>query len=88
MALTVEFKRSQKTAEWQDRFENILELAEHHGIEIDSDCQQGFCGTCKTELLSGDVHMEVTDGLEAEDMKQNMILPCVARPTTDIVINV
>ncbi|MCF8145925.1 MAG: 2Fe-2S iron-sulfur cluster binding domain-containing protein [Deltaproteobacteria bacterium] len=88
MALTVEFKRSQKTAEWQDRFENILELAEHHGIEIDSDCQQGFCGTCKIELLSGDVHMEVTDGLEAEDMKQNMILPCVARPTTDIVINV
>ncbi|MGM0427766.1 MAG: 2Fe-2S iron-sulfur cluster-binding protein [Thermodesulfobacteriota bacterium] len=88
MELTVEFKRSQKIAKWQDRFENILELAEDHGIEIDSDCQQGFCGTCKTELLSGDVHMEVTDGLEAEDMKQNMILPCVARPTTDIVINI
>ena len=87
MALTVEFKRSGKVVEWEDRFESILELAEAHGIEIDSDCQQGLCGTCKTELLSGEVHMEVTDGLDDEDIEQKMFLPCVAIPTTDILID-
>lgn len=87
MALIVEFKKSGKMVEWEDRFESILELAEEHGIEIDSDCQQGFCGTCKTELLSGEVHMEVTDGLGDEEIEQKMILPCVSIPTTDVVLN-
>jgi hypothetical protein len=85
MALTVEFKRSRKIVEWDDRFDNILELADEHGIEIDSDCMQGFCGTCKTALLEGEVDMETTDGLEEED--QSMILPCVAVPITNIVID-
>lgn len=87
MSLKVEFKKSEKTVEWEERFESILELAEENGIEIENACRQGFCGTCKTELLSGEVSMEITDGLEDEDVKQNMILPCVAIPTTDIVID-
>jgi ferredoxin len=87
MALTVEFKKSNKAAEWEDRFESILELAEEHGVEIESDCRQGFCGTCKTKLLSGEVNMEVTDGLDEEELDQNIVLPCVAIPTTDIVID-
>ena len=87
MALTVEFKKSGKTLEWDDRFESILELAEENDIEIESECQQGFCGTCITELISGDVHMENTDGLETEGAGENMILPCVAMPKTNIVID-
>lgn len=87
MSLKVEFKKSEKTVEWEERFESILELAEENGIEIEGACRQGFCGTCKTKLLSGEVHMEVTDGLEDEDEKQNMILPCGAIPTRDIVID-
>ncbi len=85
MALTVKFKKSQRTVDWEDRFDSILELAHEHGVEIDSECMQGFCGTCKTALLEGEVDMETTDGLEDED--QNMILPCVAVPTTNIVID-
>jgi hypothetical protein len=30
--------------------------------------------------------METIDGLEDEDVKQNMILPCVARPKGSIVV--
>ena len=87
MALTVEFKKSGKVVEWRDGFESILELAEEHGIEIDNVCRQGFCGTCMTKLLSGEVHMEVTDALEDADIERNMILPCVAIPITDVVID-
>ena len=86
MTFTVEFRKSGMIVKWDDRFENLLELAEEKGINIENACRQGFCGTCKTKLLSGEVDMEITDGLEAEDLQQNIILPCVARPKSNIVL--
>jgi len=86
MTFTVEFRKSGMILDWDGRFESLLELAEEKGINIESACRQGFCGTCKTRLLSGNVDMEITDGLEDEDLKQNMILPCIARPKSNIVL--
>jgi len=88
MAITVEFKISGKTAEWDESYENLLELAEENGVEIETDCEAGVCGTCKVRLISGKVDMEVEDGLEEEDIAANMILPCVAVPLTDIVLEI
>ncbi len=84
MAVQVEFKQSGKTVQWDESLDSILELARANGIEIDSDCEAGICGTCKVRLLSGKVDMEAEDGLENEDIEQNMILTCVAVPLTDI----
>ncbi len=84
MAIQVEFKQSGKTVQWDDNLDSILELARASGIEIDADCEAGICGTCKVRLLSGKVDMEAEDGLENEDIEQNMILACVAVPLTDI----
>ncbi len=84
MAIQVEFKQSGKTVQWDDSLDSILDLAQANGIEIDSDCEAGICGTCKVRLLSGKVDMEAEDGLENEDIEQNMILTCVAVPLTDI----
>ena len=86
MTFTVEFRKSGMILDWDGRFESLLELAEEKGINIESACRQGFCGTCKTRLLSGKVDMEITDGLEDEDLKQNMILPSIARPKSNIVL--
>jgi len=86
MTVKVEFKKSNKSADWDERFGNILELAEDEGVEIENDCRQGICGSCKTKLLSGKVEMDVEDGLSHEDVEQNMILPCVAIPTTDVTV--
>ena len=86
MTFTVEFRKSGMILDWDGRFESLLELAEEKGINIESACRQGFCGTCKTRLLFGEVEMEITDGLEDEDSEQNMILPCIARPKSNIVL--
>ena len=86
MGKKVEFKLSNVTVDWDDRFESILELAEESGVSIESDCEQGFCGTCKVKLLEGEVTMETEDGLDDVDLEQNMILPCVSLPKTDIVV--
>jgi ferredoxin len=86
MGLKVEFRQSNKTVEWDDSLGSILELAGEHGIEIESECEQGVCGTCKTKLISGEVEMETEDGLDDTDLEENMILLCVSVPKTDVVI--
>jgi ferredoxin len=88
MTMKVEFKVSGKIASWGDTYENLLELAEENGIEIETQCEAGMCGTCKVKLLSGEVHMEVDDGLDDDDRENNYILPCVAIPKTDIVLEI
>lgn len=86
MGLKVEFQNSKKTVEWDNRFASILELAEENGIDIQYECRQGFCGTCKIKLLSGKVDMETEDGLEDDDKREGFILTCVAVPRSDIVL--
>jgi glycine betaine catabolism B len=85
--MKIQFQKSDKTLEWDDRFENVLDLAEANGIQLENACRVGVCGTCKVKLLSGEVYMETEDGLQDEDRNQNMILPCVAVPKTDLVID-
>lgn len=86
MAFRVEFKKSGKKAEWNNKYESILELVEAQGISIDNDCRQGYCGTCMVKLLSGKVDMTSDDGLDETDRKNGMILSCSSVPLTDIVI--
>jgi ferredoxin len=85
--MKIQFKKSGKKVEWDGSFGNILALAEANGIQLENACRAGVCGTCKVKLLSGEVIMETEDGLQDEDRKQNMILPCVAVPKTDVVID-
>jgi ferredoxin len=87
MALKIEFKKSGKTFEWDEKFQNLLDFAEEKGVLMESTCRVGACGTCKVKLISGQVFMEVEDGLEEEDKANQMILPCVAVPRTDLVID-
>ncbi len=88
MAFKIEFKKSGKTFEWDSNLGNILDFAEARGIQIESGCRTGVCGTCKVKLLSGTVVMETEDGLNDEDKANHMFLPCVAMPETDLVIDV
>ena len=88
MKIKVEFRNSKKTVEWDNRFSSILELARESGVEIETDCEQGICGTCKARLISGEVDMENDDGLDEADLEQNMILPCVSVPKTDVVLDI
>lgn len=87
MSLKIEFRKSGKTFEWDDNFENLLAFAEEKGISMDSTCRVGVCGTCKVKLISGEVFMEAEEGLDEEDRSNQMILACVATPQTDLVID-
>lgn len=84
-APTVTFARSQKTVP-AIRENTVLDVAEVAGLEIDSACPSGTCGSCKVRLRSGDVTMEVDDALEPEDRAVNVILACQAKPSSDVVV--
>jgi ferredoxin len=65
----------------------LLEAAELSRIELPSSCRNGTCRTCLCKLVSGDVSYTVEwPGLSAEEKTEGYVLPCVARPTTNVVI--
>ena len=66
--------------------ETILEAAERIGVDIDYSCRVGTCGICVAQLLSGEVAMEVEDGLEPEDREAGMILCCQAKARQDVSV--
>lgn len=87
MAFKITFQKSGKTFDWESSFNNVLDFAEDKGIQMESGCRMGVCGSCKVKLISGTVTMETEDGLEDADKADQMILPCVAVPESDLVID-
>ena len=65
----------------------LLEAAELSRVELPSSCRNGTCRTCLCKLVSGDVAYTVEwPGLSAEEKTEGYVLPCVARPTSNVVL--
>lgn len=79
------FTRSGKNAPLMPDM-TVLEAAEDVGVVIPYSCRQGFCGECKTRLLSGKVTMEIEDGLSSQDKAAGYILACQAKSQSSIVV--
>ena len=74
----VNFVRSNKTVMWSSGAGTLLELAEAHGIRIDSGCRAGSCGTCVTAVRDGSV--DYLGGNPDFDIEKGSCLVCVAVP--------
>ncbi len=65
----------------------LLEAAELSRVELPSSCRNGTCRTCLCKLVSGEVAYTVEwPGLSAEEKTEGYVLPCVARPTSSVVL--
>ncbi|SFU40234.1 Ferredoxin [Polaromonas sp. YR568] len=65
----------------------ILQSALLAGVVMDSSCRNGTCRTCICRLASGEVAYRIEwPGLSAEEKREGYILPCVAYPLSDLVI--
>ncbi|WP_333103570.1 MULTISPECIES: 2Fe-2S iron-sulfur cluster-binding protein [unclassified Microcoleus] len=82
---TVIFARSGKEiACSEDEF--ILDVAERAGVELDSNCRSGSCGTCQQKLLEGQtVYDSQPDA--AADLQPGFILACSARAIGKVTID-
>jgi hypothetical protein len=78
-AVPVVFERSAKEARWRPGGGSLLELAESRGLNPEFSCRVGSCGTCKTRLVSGQVHYPVPP---AEKPAPDHVLICCAVPAS------
>ncbi|GAA4376219.1 ferredoxin reductase [Paeniglutamicibacter cryotolerans] len=67
--------------------EKILGVAQHAGVRIGANCQEGMCGSCKVVKLSGDVEMNHQGGIRAREIAVGKFLPCCSTAQNDLVID-
>jgi ferredoxin len=66
---------------------SLLEAAEMSRVQLPSSCRNGTCRTCMCRLKSGEVSYTIEwPGLSAEEKSEGWVLPCVARPLSNIVL--
>ncbi len=66
----------------------ILSAAREAGILPLSSCQRGICGTCKSQLVSGEVDMQHGGGIRKREIDQGKILICCTTPLSDIEVEI
>ena len=61
----------------------LLESLEAQNIEVHYQCREGYCGSCRTQLLEGRVHYHEEPMAWLDD---DEILPCCCIPKSDLKI--
>ncbi|AZG73157.1 class I ribonucleotide reductase maintenance protein YfaE [Shewanella livingstonensis] len=60
---------------------SLLAALESKKVHVFSECRNGFCGACKTTVISGEVSY-ITEPLA--ELKSNECLPCCCVPNGDL----
>lgn len=64
----------------------LLFALEQHKIPVAAACRAGVCGSCKTQILSGDYTTTSTMTLTADEIAQGYVLACSCRLQGNIVL--
>ena len=66
----------------------LLQSLHAAGASLPSSCRNGTCRTCLSRLAAGRVGYRIAwPGLLPEEKAEGWILPCVAYPESDVVID-
>lgn len=84
LPVAVNFRRSGRTLEWQGQHASLLDFAEAHGIQVESGCRSGSCGSCVSSVISGTVDYASTPDF---DLAPGQCLLCVGRPRDNLVLD-
>lgn len=79
----VTFSVSNRTVDWDDSFENLLEFAEAQGLEPPFSCRSGICHTC-IRTIEGEVTY-VDEPLNEPEPGRALI--CCSIPKGDVTID-
>jgi ferredoxin len=67
--------------------ESLLKAALRAMAPVRSSCRNGTCRACLCRLESGEIAYEIDwPGLSLEERRGGYMLPCVARPLSDVVL--
>jgi phthalate 4,5-dioxygenase reductase component len=62
----------------------ILETLRAHGVDLPSSCESGTCGTCRTQLVAGEV--DHRDMVLEDHQRDQFIMICVSRANSDELV--
>lgn len=63
----------------------LLDSLEAQNVDVHYQCREGYCGSCRVQLLEGEVHYNEEPMAWVND---NEILPCCCIPKSDLKIKV
>ncbi|KAF3999821.1 PDR/VanB family oxidoreductase [Glaciimonas immobilis] len=63
---------------------SIVEVLAENGIDIETSCQSGLCGTCKTRYLEGEV--DHRDYILSDEDHLEYLTACVSRPKGKLLV--
>ena len=67
--------------------ETLLKAGLRAMVPMRSSCRNGTCRTCLCRLESGAIAYEIEwPGLTREEKEEGLVLPCVARALSDVVL--
>jgi len=82
-AFIITFSKSGKSIPWDPGIDSLLEFAEVNGVEVESGCRAGSCGSCQTILKAGEVdYNQAPDA----DMDSSHCLLCITTPKTNLTL--
>ncbi len=65
----------------QNEHRSLLDALESHKICVEYQCREGYCGSCRTRLLKGEVSYIATP---LAFVQEDEILPCCCKANGDI----
>ena len=68
-----------------DKNENLLRVLERNGYEIEYECQEAHCGTCRTIMNEGEVEYTYEP---VAYIGKNEVLPCSAIIKSDLNLTI
>lgn len=77
----------EQTIEVPDTQPILFEAAER-GIKMPFECVVGACAACEGKIISGTVDQSEQIFLSENQMDEGFVLTCVAKPTSDCVIEI
>lgn len=82
-AFTLRLARSAMTMQVPvDR--SVLQVLREHAVPLDTGCEQGVCGTCRTRVLEG--VPDHRDSVLTDAERGDYMLPCVSRSSTPTLV--
>ncbi len=81
----ITFAQSKKTVNWNPKSKTLYEFADANGVEIQSGCLYGDCGTCMTAILQGEVVYVHPTAVVPDP---GTCLPCSCKPKGPLTLDV